>query len=91
MITLLAATTSASNSADFYNSKKTTRTVVCAGLTAAETGQLQIKLADNTYLSMGSAYQMTATAPAIVVYGDGTYRVAKSATASPASVQLSNQ
>lgn len=91
--TLLAATTSATESNEFeavYNHVPAHFT--CPGLAGSETGTLQKKNADDTfsdYYQDGSLVQATATNSGAVAYAPGIYRVNKSATAASVPVEVS--
>lgn len=90
-VVIIAAQTALANSSQFYNSRDSRRTLSANGLAGAEKVQLQYQH-DNTptWISMGSAYQCTATSPTLVIPAEGNYRAVKDATVSAASVTISS-
>ena len=93
-ITLLAATTDADQSASYtIKSYRTTMPVVfvCPGLAGAEVGTLQYQDASGSwhdYYVDDTLQTCTATQTGLAVYGPGTYRIDKDATAGATSVEL---
>lgn len=90
-VVIVPAQTALANSSQFYNSKDSRRTLSANGLAGAEKVQLQYQH-DNTptWISMGSAYQCTATSPTLTISGEGNYRAVKDATVGAASVTISS-
>lgn len=90
---LLAATTSAL--ASNYVQTSGMREVIqftCPGIGAAETGTLQKVDSTGTWrdhYENGNLVQVTDTNSGVVVYGPGTYRINKSATAGSVAVEVS--
>lgn len=92
-ITQLAATTSAGQSAQFIVDGNRTVTVLfhaAAGLSATEHGDIQITHDDGTtwqdMFANGAQLRLNSTNNAVTIYGPGTFRVDKDATANATAV-----
>lgn len=90
-VVIITPQTALATSAQFRNSRDTRRTLSAKGLAGAEKVQVEYKH-DNTpsWISMGSSFQLTATAPTLTIAAEGEYRAVKDATVAATSVSISS-
>jgi len=85
---LVASTTGGGNSAEFTIPEGGHATVFVKGLAGIETVNIQLKLADGTWVAaLDGSFPLTATVNASAIWAKGVFRVVQDATAGATTTQ----